>query len=133
MPTEKFPDRESWHLSPKGYVEGVVWRGGKPRAMRQHRWVMEQHLERRLAADEDVHHINGVRTDNRIENLEVMDHSEHTRRHNIAAQRGKLHELVPTIRARYAAGETQSALAREYGVTQGAIWYSIYRKELSNA
>ena len=63
----------------------------------EHRWVMEQHIGRRLLKSEDVHHINGNKKDNRIENLEVFTHSEHTRLHNPIKYRWGLKEVVPNL------------------------------------
>jgi hypothetical protein len=46
-----------------------------------HRHLMEQQLGRPLAAGEHVHHKNGDRYDNRLENLEVLSCAEHMHEH----------------------------------------------------
>ncbi len=43
--------------------------------------VLEEYLNRFLLPDEEPHHINGIKTDDRKENLEVVIHSEHSREH----------------------------------------------------
>ena len=60
-----------WRSNGNGYVKRQC--GGT--SIMQHRWVMEQHLGRPLTRKEEVHHINGVRHDNRIENLELWSKS----------------------------------------------------------
>lgn len=69
----------------KGYV--WAWAPDHPRASNgryaEHRLVVEETLGRHLETAEQVHHINGVKTDNRPENLKVVSASEHTKEYTL--------------------------------------------------
>ncbi len=49
--------------------------------VRRSRLVVEEHIDRYLCRGEVIHHINGVKTDDRFENLEITNNSEHMRMH----------------------------------------------------
>ena len=72
-----------------------------------HRVLMEKELGRKLVEGEIVHHRNGNKLDNRIENLELTTKKEHFKTHVVPIleerrQAGIREQLIPQLEARVA-------------------------------
>lgn len=69
---------KGWWKNAGGYI--TMYKADHPNAdcngcVLQHVFVMSEHLKRPLKKGETVHHINGIRDDNRLENLEIWHRS----------------------------------------------------------
>lgn len=59
------------------------------------KYMMEVHLKRYLDIDEEVDHINNIKSDDRIENFQILTRKENIRKHAKEIKRGKfLVELI---------------------------------------
>jgi len=106
-----------WNKGMKGFLAGRKsphWKGGKVRHngyiykkvidfihpfwdvdgyVAEHRLVMEDYLGRYLLPWEVVHHKNGIKTDNCIENLRLFENkSEHAKFHSALRNGGDVNE-----------------------------------------
>lgn len=110
-----------------------------------HRYLMEQKLGRKLDSNEVVHHMDDNKSNNDIDNLQVMTRSEHAKLHakppyfpewvyddlrvrmtgNIPKNRKLTEDDVRFIRAHYVPRDPEygaRALGRKYGVRHQTIY-----------
>jgi len=76
--------REMVSINSKGYIQ--IWKPDHHFASRrgyvmEHRLVWEEHHNAVLLPWAEIHHKNGVRDDNSIENLQAIDRSKHNLHH----------------------------------------------------
>ncbi len=111
---KKNPPTHQLKIIRDGYV--LIYQPDHPYAdhqghVREHRLVVEKRISRYLLKSEPVHHINGIRDDNRDENLQLLtphDHSTKTLlcqqcplRKEIRLLRWQMKELTKSLQMRY--------------------------------
>src|SRR3990167_5867616 len=125
-----FCGRDCYHIHQRrnnGFIDSKGYRrltiDGKH--IFEHRLVMEQLLGRKLLTTEVVHHINGERSDNRIENLSVFDNqSEHMTHH------GRSWDVEEAASLRLS-GLQLKQIADLLGVSINAIHYALRDRGLT--
>lgn len=138
-PTETY---SSPHKKRSGYIDLWLWRDGKPTRKIAHRLVWESFVGP-IPDKMVMNHKNGVRDDNRLENLEVVTQSENIK-HGFRRGRkpannpskgvknggAKLNEAaVRDIRRLRKEGLSQREVAEKYGVSIGLVSL-IHRRRL---
>lgn len=79
-PLRKIHDKEEGYFTASGYKR--IYRKGHFAAKRkngdilEHVWVMCEYLGRPLFKNENIHHKNGIRFDNRLDNLELWSRGQ---------------------------------------------------------
>jgi len=92
----------------------------KGRYVLEHRLVMAKHLGRCLQTWEEVHHKNGIRNDNRIENLKLTTRGSHIAEHSKGYRDGYLKGLydahekrIRQLEARVTLLEAENVILKE--------------------
>lgn len=119
-------------LKRKGYVHVCIYGDGKHIDRTIHTLVAEAFLGPKPTPAHQINHKNGIRSDNRVSNLEWVTQSENQRHRYYVLKHAGLHGEangnakltagnVLEIRARLSAGEPQRRLSAAYGVGQSQI------------
>lgn len=128
------------HRTADGYILVTLSQDGRQTTQGVHRCIAKAFLGVPVTPMA-AHHRNGIRDDNRVENLEWLTHADNARLANPAGNlvygeahhSAKLTEVdVRRIRELSEEGRSQMQLSRDYGVRQSTIWKVLRRWNWKN-
>lgn len=126
--------QKRWLFKPSKKIMSKKFTGNNYKAIiingkqiRLHCYVMECYLGRELTKDEVVHHINGIITDNRIENLQVISRADHVKIHHSEMKKKNFtakthHHLTKEVVIGGLRTKTMLELSKELGVSHATIY-----------
>jgi len=109
---------EGGWISPTNGYKYVTYHGSP---IEEHRLVMMKHLGRELEFNEQVHHKNGNRLDNRIENLMLLTNSEHQKIHGMERSKQCIRACARCGKVGKMHGRGLCATCYHYELTHGRL------------
>lgn len=74
---------------------------------------------------DEIRHLDGNPSNNRVKNLKIGDRSENNRDRTCHGKNKLTREQVSEARTRYSSGESGLKLAAEFGVSKSLMYYAL--------
>jgi hypothetical protein len=141
--SKRWRDRHYVRKSTWGYISTEGYKyikapSGYPYAnisgyVRESRVIAEKKIGRYLNNNEHVHHINKIKTDNRPENLLVINGSEHTKLHGVFARYNKVRDAKGSKAAFYGKHHTEATKQKMSSLKKGKKLTEEHKQHMRDA